>query len=161
MSACKEFRDIILTDYLDGELDKDVQIRLAAHLDVCVQCREFVKEARAQLVVPFAKAPRAGVPEDLWRSIEQNIAEESEEARPAVNWIDRLAQSFALPRLAPVILSFILFIAAGVWLLSGRQDTQIAGNDPGEYVAYVVDSVDELAQTDTNGFGTSIEQYFL
>ena len=161
MSACHEFRDIILTDYIDGELDKKVKIRLEAHLNVCAQCREFVNEVKAQLVVPFAQTPRAVVPEDLWQSIEEKITGEGEQAHPAATWIDRLVQSLALPRSAPVALSFILFISASFWVLHNRQAAQVADNDSGEYAAYVLDSVSELAETGNDSFGTSIEEYFL
>ncbi len=158
---CKEFRDVILTDYIDGELDKDVKVRLEAHLRVCAHCREFADEVKAQLVVPFKQTQRVSVPEDLWRSIEESIAQENEEMQPAANWIDRLVQSLTLPRLVPVFLSLILFISAGLWILNSHQGSQVAGNDSGEYVADILDSVSELAEIDNDNFGTSIEQYFL
>lgn len=161
MSTCEEFRDLVLTDYIDGELDEKTKGRLEGHLRACAHCREFADEAKARLVVPFVRAPRAAVPEDLWRSIEQNIANEIEEARPVINWAGRLAQLFTLPRLVPVILSFILFISAWFWVLHNRQATQVASNDLGESGAYVLDSVGQLAETDNNNLGTSIEQYFL
>ncbi len=161
MNTCKEFKDIILTDYIDGELDGKVKDQIEGHLRVCSQCREFADEVKAQLITPFQQTLRANVPEKLWRSIEESIVKENEQVHPAVNWIDRLVQSLTFPRLAPVVLSFILFISAGLWLLNSRQGSQVAGSDPGEYVADVLDSVNDLAQTDTNSFGTSIEQYFL
>ena len=161
MNTCKEFKDLILTDYIDGELDEKTKGQLEGHLRACSPCREFADEAKAQLVTPFAQASRAAVPEDLWRSIEESIVGEGEETLPVQSWIDRLIGSLALPRLAPVLLSFILFISVGFWMLRGHQVPQTAHSDSGEYATYVLDSVSELAETDNNSFGTSIEQYFL
>ena len=160
MSTCKEFKEIILTDYIDGELDQTTKGQLEGHLHVCAQCREFSDEVKAQLVAPFKGAPRAAVPADLWRSIEESIAQENEEMQPAASWSDRFIQSLALPRLAPVVLSFILFVLVGLWVFN-RQAPQTVNNDSGEYAAYVMDSVNELAETGSDVLGTSIEQYFL
>ncbi len=160
MSTCKEFQDIILTDYIDGELDQEMKGPLEAHLRSCPECREFAGEVKAQLVAPFKDAPRAAVPEDLWRSIEESIVQESEETQPAVSWFDRLIQSLVLPRLAPVVLSFILFASVGLWAFN-RQAPQTVNGDSSEYAAYVMDSVSELAETGSDVLGTSIEQYFL
>ena len=149
MNTCKEFKDMILTDYIDGELNQNIKNQLEGHLQACAPCREFAQEAKAQLITPFKKIPRADVPADLWRSIEEKITQESEETQPVASWIDRLVQSLALPHLAPVMLSFILFVSVGLWIFN-RQTPQVANTDSGEYATYVMDSVSELAETDND-----------
>lgn len=156
MSPCKNFRDLILTDYIDGEIEQKIKVQLEEHLRTCSSCREFADEAKTRLVAPFQKAAPDPVPQDLWSAIETEILQQQENT--SRNWLARLTQVFTLPRLVPVVLSLVLFISAGMWMLYERQIVKI-NNEQEEYAAYVWDSV-ELSEAD-NGLDTPLEQYFL
>ena len=46
MKKCDHFKDLILTDYIDGELDKKFSESLESHLLDCSDCRAFFKEVK-------------------------------------------------------------------------------------------------------------------
>jgi predicted anti-sigma-YlaC factor YlaD len=53
MKKCDQIKDLILTDYIDGELGKDIAAGVEAHLLDCGDCRAFFKEVKNTTSLPF------------------------------------------------------------------------------------------------------------
>jgi len=158
MKKCEAFKDMILTDYIDGQLDKNTAKTLESHLQGCHDCRAFLQEIKVRAVLPFAKANRQQVPAELWETIQQKI--ENEEQAPGLweGFINGLKGLFVFPRLVPVFASLIIMLLVGSVGLNTIQVQQAQTKDQGEYL---VSLLSPASPGDNNDPGTSIEHYFL
>ncbi|RCK79643.1 MAG: hypothetical protein OZSIB_4115 [Candidatus Ozemobacter sibiricus] len=66
---CEHWRDLILTDHLDGEIAPADREALNAHVAVCPACRELMEQAPAALIEPFARLERVAPPPAVWEKI--------------------------------------------------------------------------------------------
>ncbi|MBM4128995.1 MAG: zf-HC2 domain-containing protein, partial [Nitrospira sp.] len=53
---CEKIQELILTDYLDGEIDKRQEEFIKQHLATCIGCQEFLSIAQKTVVEPFLNA---------------------------------------------------------------------------------------------------------
>ena len=73
---CKTIKELILTDYLDNELDLKKRQDLETHLKNCSACADFAKNAKAEVVEPFNNAKQPIAQEYLWHQIKARIEKE-------------------------------------------------------------------------------------
>ena len=160
MKKCEQFKELILTDYIDGQLDRGAASEVEGHLLDCSECRAFFREVKDSAAVPFQQASRQPVPAELWGQIRQRIEDES---RPAVNplagIIDRLRGLIVFPKIIPVFASLAVMLLAGSVTLNTIQVGQAKDKDQGEYLVSLLSPAD--AASDNNDLGTPIEHYFL
>lgn len=161
MPTCDHFRQWVLTDYIDGELADNVRRDMEGHLRTCRDCRAQAKEVKDSVVVPFTKASRQAVPAVIWERVKQNIEEKRAAHNPVEGFLDGLKNLWALSRLVPVFASLMLMFVAGSVAVHVLQTNRDKEKDQGEYLVALLDSPGPLAQTESNGFGTPIEHYFL
>ena len=69
---CSKVRELLLTDYRDGEVDKKVSSEIESHLKTCSECLEF-KCALETIADPFKSAQAVKPPEYLWEKIKSKI----------------------------------------------------------------------------------------
>ena len=165
MKKCEQFKDLILTDYIDGELDKDSAARVESHLLDCSYCRAFLKEVKNNAALSPVSYPenilRQPVPAELWDTIKQGIENEEFGASPLEELIDKLKGLIAFPRLVPVFASLVLMLLAGSVTLNTIQNQQAQAKDQGQYLISLLSSTGPSASSDNNDLGTPIEHYFL
>ncbi len=162
MSACKKYRDIILTDHIDGELDKSAQALVAQHLAVCPGCSALAEQVKQGMVLPFKQTGREAVPEHVWTSIKERIEKESHAYNPLMGFIRGLAGSFALPKLAPALMSVAALALVGSLVFHDQQIKQAKAQAQGEYLISVLAPANGVAvEADNEGPLTPIETYFL
>ena len=161
MKKCDHFKDLILTDYIDGELDKNLLQSVEDHLLECAECRAFLKEVKSNATVPLQQASLQPVPVELWSTIKQGIEHETQESHPLADFIDRLQGWLVLPRLVPVFASLVVMFLAGSVTLNTIQVQQTKEKDQGEYLVSLLSPTSSLASSDSNDLGTPIEHYFL
>jgi len=161
MKKCDHFKDLILTDYIDGELDKNVRESLEGHLLSCRDCQAFVQEVKNNAVSPFQKACRQPVPVEIWQTIREDIEQEYTKQNPLEDFIERLKGLVFVPRFIPVFASVILMFLVGSVALNTIQINQAKEKDQGEYLVALLDSTGPSGQADSSGLETSIEHYFL
>ena len=102
MSGCEKF-EAALEDYASGELPRRDAERLTAHLEICLECREALKDARlsGRLVTVFSEAvdPGPGFTRRVMAQIdaaERLVREQKSFWRPIEAWSWRLAFSASL-----------------------------------------------------------------
>ncbi len=162
MNACRKYRDIILTDHMDGELDKSAQAQVAQHLAVCPGCRALAEQVRQDMVLPLKQAEREAIPEHLWTSIKEKIEKEDHADSPVMGFIRGLAGSFAFPRLAPALMSVAALALVGSLVFHDQQIKQAKAQAQGEYLISVLAPANGAAsETDSEDAPTLIETYFL
>ena len=161
MKKCDHIKDLILTDYIDGELDKNFAMSVEAHLLDCSDCRAFFKEVKYNAALPFQQASHQPPPAGLWGAIKQNIEHENQVGNPLADFIDKLKGLFVFPRMVPVFASFILMFLAGSVTLNTIHIQQAKEKDQGEYMISLLSSPVPSVAYDNNDGGTPIEHYFL
>ncbi len=163
---CEAMRELILTDYIDGEMDAKRKIFMEGHLAACPGCKEFSAAAKETAVEPFLDAARVGVPGSVWRRVEEKIASGSrKKAGLVAGLLERIRYVFYIPNPAVVlatVLTLVLIFGAVTRLAVNRYESLKAGRQAEvEYSAYLAETPAELTVSEEAGFGTAIEQYFL
>jgi len=161
MKKCDIFKDLILTDYIDGELDKNNKASIESHLFECDECRAFLKEVKDKAGLPFQKVLRQPVPSELWDAIKQNIEQEIPVTAPLDVFIDKLKGLFVFPRLVPIFASLVLMLLVGTVTWNTMQIRQTQDKDQAEYLVSLLSPTSILAPSGNNDPATQIEHYFL
>ena len=159
MNDCKMIQEFILTNYVDGEADAQTKKNIDAHLSTCADCRHFAEQIKDELITPFQDAVKESVPESVWLSIQQKIENESEKKEGS--FLEKLKESFTLPKLVPALVSFVLLLFIGSTVFYRQQIKAMKETEQGEYLAYVYESVGDSQETEGNSPETPIEEYFL
>jgi anti-sigma factor RsiW len=160
MYNCKKIKDLILTDYVDTQLDPQSKSQVEDHLRHCAVCQAFAKEVKECLIVPFEKSSRQEVPVHLWDTIKDRILQEEVHPQSLRDVILGWLQGITFPRLVPALVSFVMvfFISSTIFL--DWQTKQAQEQEQGAYVEYMLSSA-ATNQKDNHDLGTPIEQYFL
>ena len=159
MNNCDKFKDLILTDYVDEELDQETHANLESHLLVCPACQRFAQEVKNNLVVPFSQTQRQVVPDQVWLSIKAKIEEDSSNDFVR-NLIDRLLGVFSFPKFIPVLGSLVLVVFIGLSTLHHQQIQQAKEKEQQEYLVSILEP-NVTAEVENNVGTTTIEKYFL
>ncbi len=159
MNTCKKIKDLILTDYIDDQVDQLVKAQIDEHLLSCVDCRLFAQDAKERLT--FDSASREEVPQHLWLKIKEKIQNDSSPRLKYNDFFHAFHRVFSLPYLAPALAGFVIVILLGsvgfYHQLSERQQAK----EQGEYLVSLWRSSDVGADIQGNADQTSIEKYFL
>jgi len=158
MKKCEQFRDLILSDHMDGELDRIAAERVQRHLLDCGECRAFLKEVAS---ISLKQAPRHAVPPELWATIKEKILQDKQKVNPLESILEKLQGLIIYPRLVPVFASLILMLVAGSVSLNTIQIQQTKDKEQGEYLVSLLGATSSSTQADNNDLGTPIEHYFL
>jgi predicted anti-sigma-YlaC factor YlaD len=159
---CDRIRELLKSDYLDGQAAEKEKQDVLEHLKQCAQCRQLEKDLLAAAAV-LRGAEEQEVPDRLWQNIREAIITESVNAEEAVNksvW-ERLRGLIWAPR--PVFalasaLTAVIFIAIFAGLV-------IQNRLSIERLDSALSVMEYRANGDNtqllNGFGTNVEEYFL
>jgi predicted anti-sigma-YlaC factor YlaD len=161
MKKCDHFKDLILTDYIDGELAKDAAVGVEDHLLDCSDCRAFFKEIKNNNILPLQQAAQQPVPVEIWDAVRQRIEYENQAKSTRADFIENLKGWFVLPKLVPVFASLVVMVLAGSATLSTMQVEQTKDRDQGEYLVSVLSPDGPSSLADSNDGATPIEHYFL
>ena len=111
---CKKIQELLLSDYLDGELNDDLHNEINIHLSMCPECRQFESALHKKVVEPLKKAKKINPPERVWVHIKEAIVrEESEKSEGFLGKLHYYFRRFfsalkAVPTFATVITAVIL-----------------------------------------------------
>jgi len=155
-----------MTDYTDERLAPDQRTLLEAHLKNCPACRNFAASMKETAGV-FASVKPVSLDRDkIWQKIIDDIEQEK---TPSMIY-EPLRQVSILDKIFRAVKpSYVLVSAAIVIVITTfyfqRLPVETAKNqekeDQVEYLVSVVDEVASLDESEGEGFGTSIEEYFL
>ena len=73
---CKEFRDIIFTDYIDSELNHEVYNKVKNHIANCDDCAQFEHSLRETVVSQFKGIEAVEPPDEFWQNITDTIEQQ-------------------------------------------------------------------------------------
>ncbi|MEI6633027.1 MAG: zf-HC2 domain-containing protein [Chlamydiota bacterium] len=152
---CTEIRELIASDYLDGEIEGDARGEVARHLEACLGCRQFEGTVRRAAVDPFRGAPRDTAPASLWLKVQRGIAREQERGVCAA--LTRAWRSLRFPAYAAASAAaaalIAVFLARAPFTVPGG--TRAPSADTEELQAYLQEQLSSLASHGNNGPGES------
>jgi len=162
---CREWQNLILTDYLDDQMSKEQAVQLEEHVSDCAECREFIAHARKSVIEPFECVEKAEPSEQVWQNIKEAI-NEGQEAEDYVSLWDRIREIIFIPKPAMAFATIVVvFLAVTFTFDHYNQRFQTAKYAMIKSQADDIDYVlDELAiYSEENNFYelTGIEEYFL
>ena len=159
---CKKVQDLLLADYLDGELTAAPQAEIKKHIDGCVRCQQF-EQAILETRVPFKHAPRLQPPDDTWQRIRDSVTRRSVNnpfarfAHAVRVMTESRKPAFALATVMAVILIAAVMIQSG----SDLSLREMNGQEEIGVLSYLTGEEGSAGDADGAWFQTTIEKYFL
>jgi anti-sigma factor RsiW len=152
---CTEIRELLASDYLDGELGEGARAEVVRHLGACVGCRRYEETVRRAAVEPFRIAPREMAPASIWPRVQRGIAREQERGIRAA--LSRVWRSLRFPAYAAASAAaaaiVAVFLARAPFTAPGG--TRAPSADTEELQAYLQEQLSSLAYHGSNGPGES------
>ena len=149
---CRRIQKLLMTDYIDGELNEKMRISILNHLATCDKCKQFEKTLQKETVSPFKAAEKKTPPDFIWEKIRSRIIADEESAFKVIRIFK---PAFAIPAIAVVILIAILVVR---FPLIGRTTLNTYITDQTEFI---MDLGQNGIDVPDEGLGTSIEQFLL
>lgn len=162
---CERIKEIIATDYIDGQLDEKLKRQVQAHLGICSQCLAYEESLRKVAVEPFKNLEELSPPDFVWERIRVNIEEGQAQHRGSILTFlkNSLQPFFHIPRPAP------LFAAIAVAILVITVTSAVVSlNSVARIKSYFQEQEDflnsleanpENSQAGSGSLGTTIEEY--
>ena len=161
--TCEELQHLILTDYMDGEVDEVLAAQIEKHIESCETCREFLIAVESSSVKPLAHTPHTQPSASVWAKIKDEITESDIEQESSFAYVFSQIGKFLNELKVPAFaLATVVAIVIGVTLsqMVTRDDAPMASIDA-EEVEYLVSLIDEADEEDLGEYAEAIEEYFL
>ena len=164
---CDKVQELILTDYLDGQVNKEQKTNIEKHLASCVLCKKYELAARETVITPFNNTEKLSPPTATWDKVKNQIERERRQERtnPFADLIRGIKSVFYIPRPAFAVATvaiILITIATVIILPSDKQKiVKLSTEDQIECMTYLLGVFNKESTDDNNDFGTSVEEYFL
>jgi predicted anti-sigma-YlaC factor YlaD len=161
---CEAVQDLILTDYLDGEVEDAVGEQIVAHLAVCRGCDEFDAAVHKTATELFSKSKSPVTPPEIWPMIRTRLEKERlpRTVSAARVW-ERLGTMITPRTLAAASASMGAAVLVLTLWTKGLDSTPVQSSvDPQleiEHMTFLVEGPPETEPAES--FDTAIEEYFL
>lgn len=161
---CKKIKELILTDYSDGEIDAGSREEIEAHLAACAACRQLAGALQKTVIGPFKKIEAVKPPDVVWHRIKEAIMSEKER-QPAGLYArlrDLLRGAYYVPRpvYATVAVTCVLLMAV-VFARLPVQQQRVVNKYLQEEMEFIVNLKAEPKTTAYDSLTTKIEKSFL
>ena len=146
---CKHIKELVLSDYSDGQMLPRQARAVENHLMHCLSCRLLAQKVREDNG-PLKHARLPGPDEFVWLRIKASLQQETVVENSGISMAD-IVRNFLYP-FKPVAVMACLFVMLGVGVVIGRGFSQ---QQP--YLTYMM-GVDNQSGDEVS---TGVEQYFL
>ncbi|MDI6782396.1 MAG: hypothetical protein QME49_09905 [bacterium] len=156
---CKKIQRLLMTDYLDRELEQGILNSIQQHMDNCIHCRKFEQEIQTARV-SFAKTKHIEPPARVWEGICEKITAEQRSLQSGSlfeHGLERIREFLFIrkPLLATSAIALAIVIFALIFI---RMPEKTNGLDiVAEDIGFMADEENKAI----DDFGTDIEKYFL
>ncbi len=167
---CKDMQNMILTDYLDGEMDDKCHKQVEDHLLRCAHCREFEKTARQDVFNPLVQSEKIRPPEYMWTRIKESI-EEKENKSGIPSFLEGFKENVRslFPKLTPAyafpafMIAIFIMVVGNIFFMNQplSKNPSLVDYASNGQVEYWIDFNNDEVMEYSADFGTKIEQYFL
>lgn len=159
---CKKIQELLITDYIDGEMNAKMRKDILNHLATCNKCKQFEENLKQKAITPFKAADRQHPPDYIWENVKNRITKDEQTISEKIDItvmnklsgiFKTLKPAFAVSAAAITILMIVLVVRFPL-TGNGKLDTYIA-----EQAEFMVNL--DSDESGVNGLGTSIEEYLL
>ncbi len=160
---CSEIQDLILTDYIDGEVNESTKRKIEECIEGCEECRAFFEAVQSTGSDPFEALERKTPSDNVWLNIKENITRPASEQK--VYFLDTVKQTFE-PfinfRMPAFVLTAVvlLFVMMNVFPIN-KDDNQVAYVHSEQELEYLAFLTDDEEEDDLGEYVEVIEEYFL
>jgi predicted anti-sigma-YlaC factor YlaD len=121
---CRKIQDIIMTDYIDNELDETARKAIDAHVRQCAECHAVKQALMATVIVPLRGAATVPPP-DMWAAIqEKEYNRRTVVADGLLSFFRPLWINIAvISMLVMMTLAAGNYVAYGIWYTISQQHT--------------------------------------
>jgi len=164
---CKKIQRLIITDYIDKEINNELENEINSHLKICNKCKKLEYTLKKIAIMPFREQNRVYPQEKTWDRIKEAIEKQQEQKKYSfIDIIDNLNLILHSPKPAVVVATltlFIFIISAFMSLsFSNRRIVNIYLNEQMEFLTYLKsEEQTDLFQNYKLNLGESSEKYFL
>ncbi|MHC4268446.1 MAG: anti-sigma factor family protein [Planctomycetota bacterium] len=162
---CDKVQELILIDYLDGQVNEEQKTNIEKHLASCVHCKEYELVARETVITPFNNAKRLSPPEATWDKIRNQIEKEQlqERTNPFADLIRGIKSALHIPKpaFAVATAAIVILVIVTVIKLPSEKIVKLSTEDQIECIDYLLGAFNDEFTDDNNDFETSVEEYFL
>lgn len=170
--GCKKIQNLIMTDYLDGELKGARREEVEEHIKKCKTCSEYKEKLWKAGVRPFQGAKEITPPAVVWEKIEGRLdAEEAKlsEKNGGFGFLEALNRTLSRlflhpkPALAVVLGVVLVLVVFSTTRLPWQTSEKIAGTYLIEQVEFLnqLGSAENGTDEDNGSLGTTIETFFM
>ena len=149
---CERVRELVLTDYSDGQLPVAQARKVENHLMTCLDCRMLAEKVRKDLVALFNQATPVQPDEFVWRRIKTKIEQKQAAAVVGVRVSPLDIVGNFIYSFRPAVVTLCLFLVVGAVFFVRHQAFK---QEP--YLMYMMGADNPAADDVSSG----IEQYFL
>ena len=162
---CKKIQELIMTDYLDGEVDQNTAQYIEQHLKTCQRCQEIEERVRGAAVNPFKNTQRLQPPQSLWQNIRDEIIAQKEPEKTFFSDIKDTIRTLLLTRRPALVMAGALItivITLGILQRPPTTKEVVETYFDEQINAYTyLQNVNGDLNGDRIDFGTALEEYFL
>ena len=113
MISCEKIKELLLTSYIDDELDENIRKEVEQHLDECFECRELVIMLKKDIIAPLEGSSLAEPSIEVWAKIEEQISEPVDAGAKYTFW-ERVRHTI----FSPVPVAAVSFLVVGFIIFS-------------------------------------------
>ena len=167
---CEEIKDIIVTDYLDREVNEEMSRCIESHISKCSNCYQFENMLKLKVVDPFKSMKVSAPPDSVWINIKDNI-KHGQRVNDESGILDVLLHKarilFSIKRPVFAVLMLMVVITVGTLFIKTKLNNDTESDS---FIReYLNEHVEFLTELDLYGddymemnnfyFHTSIENY--
>lgn len=162
---CKNIKNLIITELIDGELNQKHEAAIKQHLKICAACRQYLNLINKSVVEPFQNTPTQEVPESLWLNIKTAI--ESQPETHVFNPLDIFTRFLRLPQSIFTLSTSLAILLIGlVWIKSPNffinlENRQSAKEYLEEQIDFLAPENSSTKSNDAINLNTDIEKFLL
>ncbi len=164
---CDNVQELILTDYLDGQVNEEQKKNIEKHLASCVHCREYELVARETVITPFNNTEKLSPPKATWDKIRNQIEEDERQeiTNPFADLIRGIKSALYIPKPVFAVASVAIVILIIVTVIQLPSDDQkiakMSAEEQIECMTYLLGEFNEELADEGSDFGASVEEFFL
>ncbi len=155
-----------MTDYIDGEISKELKEEVEKHLNICDNCRQLQQDLQGISGDLFKKIKQIKVSALVWTRIKNFVGKERKQSKGIfVGLINYLRPDFFIRKPVFSMAVFLTIVFLGIIFTRLPVSNQKIANsylkEQVDFFVYLDADGTEFSDTENIDFGTSIEEYFL
>jgi anti-sigma factor RsiW len=163
---CEKIKELILTDYIDNEMNDEEKIRLNIHFALCHECKEFFDMVKSTVAKPFANLKKIEPPGFIWHRVKEAIiAKQQKKLGFVASILEKLKSVFCIPKpalaMSTIMALVLIVVLTNTLRFSNKEALETNREDQAEYSTYSIETPVSALLNNNGGFGTLVEKYFL